>query len=130
MLDPKLLRNELDFVAQRLAVRNMTLDSATIRALEEKRRNLQTETEKLQSERNAGSKKIGEAKKKGEDASVIMAEMNAIGERLKNVQVELEALQAEFEQVQLTLPNLPHESVPAGKGEEDNVELRRVGDYS
>lgn len=127
MLDPKLLRNELDFVAERLTLRNMTLDTATIRGLEEKRRILQTETEKLQSERNAGSKKIGEAKKKGEDASVIMAEMNAIGDRLKNVQVELEALQAEFEQVQLTLPNLPHESVPAGKGEDDNVELRRVG---
>jgi seryl-tRNA synthetase len=64
MLDPKLLRNELDFVAQRLAVRNMTLDSATIRALEEKRRNLQTETEKLQSERNAGSKKSVKPRKK------------------------------------------------------------------
>lgn len=127
MLDPKLLRNELDLVAERLSVRNMVLDTAAIRALEEKRKTLQTETEKLQSERNGGSKKIGEAKKKGEDASVIMAEMNAIGERLKNVQAELEALQAEFEQVQLTLPNLPHESVPAGKGEDDNVELRRVG---
>lgn len=127
MLDPKLLRNELDMVAERLSVRNMVLDTAAIRALEEKRKTLQTETEKLQSERNAGSKKIGEAKKNGEDASAIMAEMNAIGERLKNVQAELEALQAEFEQVQLTLPNLPHESVPAGKGEDDNVELRRVG---
>ncbi len=127
MLDPKLLRNELDFVAERLTLRNMTLDTATIRGLEEKRRIQQTKTKKQQSERNAGSKKIGEAKKKGEDASVIMAEMNAIGDRLKNVQVELEALQAEFEQVQLTLPNLPHESVPAGKGEDDNVELRRVG---
>ncbi|MDO8267967.1 MAG: serine--tRNA ligase [Moraxellaceae bacterium] len=127
MLDPKLLRNELDLVAERLSVRSMVLDTAAIRALEEKRKTLQTETEKLQSERNAGSKKIGEAKKNGEDASAIMAEMNAIGERLKNVQAELEALQAEFEQVQLTLPNLPHESVPAGKGEDDNVELRRVG---
>lgn len=127
MLDPKLLRNELDLVAERLSVRNMVLDTAAIRALEEKRKTLQTETEKLQSERNAGSKKIGEAKKNGEDASAIMAEMNAIGERLKNVQAELEALQAEFQQVQLTLPNLPHESVPAGKGEDDNVELRRFG---
>ena len=127
MLDPKLLRNELDLVAERLAVRNMVLDTAAIRALEEKRKTLQTETEKLQSERNSGSKKIGEAKKNGEDASAIMAEMNAIGNRLKNVQAELDSLQAEFEHVQLTIPNLPHESVPSGKGEEDNVELRRVG---
>lgn len=127
MLDPKLLRNELDLVAERLSVRNMVLDTAAIRALEEKRKTLQTETEKLQSERNAGSKKIGEAKKNGEDVSTIMSGMNAIGDRLKGVQAELDSLQAEFEQVQLTIPNLPHESVPAGKGEDDNVELRRVG---
>lgn len=127
MLDPKLLRNELDLVADRLSVRNMVLDTAAIRALEEKRKTLQTETEKLQSERNAGSKKIGEAKKNGEDVSAIMSGMNAIGDRLKSVQAELDSLQAEFEQVQLTIPNLPHESVPAGKGEDDNVELRRVG---
>ncbi|MDP2227584.1 MAG: serine--tRNA ligase [Moraxellaceae bacterium] len=127
MLDPKLLRSDLDFVAERLAVRHVTLDTAAIRALEEKRKSLQTETERLQAERNAGSKRIGEAKKKGEDVTAVMAEMNSIGEQLKAAQAELESLQAEFEQVQLTLPNLPHESVPAGRGEEDNVELRKVG---
>lgn len=127
MLDPKLLRSDIEFVAARLAVRNVTLDKAPIATLEEKRKTLQTETEKLQAERNAGSKRIGQAKAKGEDVAAVMAEMNAIGDRLKSAQTELEAVQAEFENLQLTIPNLPHESVPAGKGEEDNVELRRVG---
>lgn len=127
MLDPKLLRNDLDIAVSRLAVRNMTLDAAAIRALEEKRKALQTETERLQAERNTGSKKIGQAKAKGEDVSAVMAEMNAIGDKLKSNQAALEQVQAEFEALQLTIPNLPHESVPAGKGEEDNVELRRVG---
>lgn len=127
MLDPKLLRTDIALVAQRLAVRNITLDTAPILALEEKRKALQTETERLQAERNAGSKRIGQAKAKGEDVAAVMAEMNAIGDKLKAAQTDLEAVQAEFESLQLTIPNLPHESVPAGKGEEDNVELRKVG---
>lgn len=127
MLDPKLLRTDIDFVASRLAVRNLTLDKAAIAALEERRKSLQTETETLQAERNAGSKRIGQAKAKGEDVAAVMADMNAIGDRLKEAQAGLEAVQAEFEALQLTIPNLPHESVPTGKGEEDNVELRRVG---
>lgn len=127
MLDPKLLRTDIALVAQRLAVRNITLDTAPILALEEKRKALQTETEKLQAERNAGSKRIGQAKAKGEDVAAVMAEMNAIGDKLKVAQTELDAVQVEFENLQLTIPNLPHESVPAGKGEEDNVELRKVG---
>lgn len=127
MLDPKLLRTDIDFVAARLAVRHVTLDAAAIVALEEKRKSLQTETERLQAERNSGSKKIGQAKAKGEDVSAVMAAMNAIGDSLKAAQAELEAVQTAFENLQLTIPNLPHESVPPGKGEDDNVELRRVG---
>ncbi len=127
MLDPKLLRNDLATVAARLAVRNMTLDTAAIAALEDRRKALQTEAERLQAERNAGSRRIGQAKAKGEDVAAVMAEMNAIGDQLKAAQAQLEQVQAEFEALQLTLPNLPHESVPAGKGEDDNVELRRVG---
>lgn len=128
MLDPKLLRTDIEFVAQRLAVRNIELDTSTILALEERRRTLQMEAEQLQAERNAGSKRIGQAKAKGEDASTIMAEMNTLGDKLKESQARLEAVQAEFEAIQLTTPNLPHESVPAGKGENDNVELRQVGE--
>lgn len=128
MLDPKLLRNELDVVASRLAVRNMTLDAGVLTALEEKRKALQGETERLQSERNAGAKKIGQAKAKGEDVSAIMAEMGAIGDRVKAAQAELEALQIDIQNEYLKIPNLPHESVPAGKGEEDNVEVRTWGE--
>lgn len=127
MLDTKLLRNDIDFVAARLALRHITLDTAPIAALEERRKTLQMEAEKLQAERNAGSKRIGQAKARGEDVAAVMAEMNAIGDKLKAAQAELDAVQAEFESLQLTIPNLPHESVPAGKGEEDNVELRKVG---
>ncbi|MCC2638885.1 MAG: serS [Moraxellaceae bacterium] len=127
MLDPKLLRNDLAFVAARLAVRNMTLDTAAIAALEDRRKALQTEAERLQAERNAGSKRIGQAKARGEDVAAVMAEMNAVGDQLKSAQAQLEQVQVEFEALQLTLPNLPHESVPAGKGEDDNVELRRIG---
>jgi seryl-tRNA synthetase len=127
MLDPKLLRTDLDFVVSRLAVRHVALDTSAITALEERRKVLQTETERLQAERNAGSKKIGQAKAKGEDVAAVMAEMNAIGDSLKFAQAELETLQRDFENLQLTIPNLPHESVPSGKGEEDNVELRKIG---
>jgi seryl-tRNA synthetase len=127
MLDPKLLRSDIELVASRLAVRNMALDTAAIAALEERRKNLQTETERLQAERNAGSKRIGQAKAKGEDVAAVMAEMQEIGVNLAVAQSGLGAVQDEFEALQLTIPNLPHESVPAGKGEEDNVELRRVG---
>jgi seryl-tRNA synthetase len=127
MLDSKLLRNDLGFVAERLKLRNMELDASRLQALEEQRKQLQTETEKLQAERNAGSKKIGQAKAKGEDVSVVMAEMNAIGDRLKAVQAELEALQDSVQQEYLKIPNLPHLSVPAGKGEDDNVEVRTWG---
>lgn len=128
MLDPKLLRNDLAFVAERLKLRHVDLDTSRLQALEEQRKQLQVETEKLQAERNAGSKRIGQAKAKGEDVAAVMAEMNAIGDRLKSVQAELDALQESVQQEYLKIPNLPHESVPAGKGEEDNVEVRRVGE--
>ncbi len=127
MLDPKLLRTDIALVAQRLAVRNITLDTAPILALEEQRKALQTETERLQAERNAGSKRIGQAKAKGEDVAAVMAEMNAIGDNLTLAKLKLAGVEQEIEKIHLSIPNLPHDSVPAGKGEEDNVELRRVG---
>lgn len=127
MLDPRLLRSDLDFVASRLTLRNMILDVATIKSLEEKRKQLQTEVERLQAERNAGAKKIGQAKAKGEDVSAIMAEMSALNEKLASIEKELANVQIEFELVQLSIPNLPHESVAVGKGEDDNIEVRRVG---
>jgi len=127
MLDAKLLRTDLNFVAERLKLRNMVLDTSRLQELEDQRKQLQVETERLQAERNSGSKRIGQAKARGEDVALVMAEMNAIGDSLKAVQAQLEALQGEVQQEYLKIPNLPHESVPAGKGEDDNIELRRWG---
>ena len=127
MLDPKLLRSQLDVVASRLQCRHVELDTAKLQAFEESRRTLQSETEQLQAERNAGAKKIGLAKKSGEDVAPIMARMQQVNERLETVKVELESLQNNISAFAMAIPNLPHESVPAGKGEEDNVEIHRWG---
>ncbi|MDO9180374.1 MAG: serine--tRNA ligase [Agitococcus sp.] len=127
MLDPKLLRSQLDVVANRLQCRHVELDTAKLQSFEESRRTLQSETEQLQAERNAGAKKIGQAKKSGEDVAPIMARMQEVNERLETVKVELESLQNDINAFAMAIPNLPHESVPAGKGEEDNVEVHRWG---
>ena len=127
MLDPKLLRSQLDVVASRLQCRHVELDTAKLQAFEESRRTLQSETEQLQAERNAGAKKIGLAKKSGEDVAPIMTRMQQVNERLEIVKVELESLQNDINAFAMAIPNLPHESVPAGKGEEDNVEVHRWG---
>lgn len=127
MLDAKLLRSQPDVVAARLQCRQVELDTAKLQAFEEQRKSLQTETETLQAERNAGAKKIGIAKKNGEDVAPIMARMQEVNERLETVKVELENLQHDINAFSMAIPNLPHESVPQGKGEEDNVEVRRWG---
>lgn len=127
MLDAKLLRSQPDVVAARLQCRQVELDTAKLQAFEEQRKSLQTETETLQAERNAGAKKIGIAKKNGEDVAPIMARMQEVNERLETVKVELENLQHDINAFSMAIPNLPDESVPQGKGEEDNVEVRRWG---
>ena len=127
MLDAKLLRSQPDVVAARLQCRQVELDTAKLQAFEEQRKSLQTETETLQAERNAGAKRIGIAKKNGEDVAPIMARMQEVNERLETVKVELENLQHDINAFSMAIPNLPHESVPQGKGEEDNVEVRRWG---
>ncbi len=127
MLDPKLLRGQLDVVAARLQCRHVELDTAKLQSFEDSRRTLQSETEQLQAERNAGAKKIGQAKRSGEDVAPIMARMQEVNERLETVKVELETLQNDISAFAMAIPNLPHESVPAGKGEDDNVEVHRWG---
>ena len=127
MLDPKLLRSELDYVAQRLALRGFTLDTAAFEALERRRRDLQTETEQLQSERNTRSKAIGQAKAAGEDIEPLLAEVSDLGERLDAAKAQLNEVAGELDALLASLPNLPHESVPAGADEADNVELHRWG---
>ena len=127
MLDSKLLRTNLQDVADRLASRGYKLDVARIDALEAKRKEVQTLTEKLQAERNAISKSIGQAKARGEDIAPLMASVETMGGDLANGKVELDEIQTELDSILLSLPNLPHESVPVGADEDDNVEIRRWG---
>lgn len=127
MLDQKLLRSNLDFVVERLAVRGVQFDSAKFLQMEEKRKAIQVETENLQAERNGGSKLIGKAKAQGQDVSEILSRMSEVNANLASKQVELESLQVELNDFLFSVPNLPHESVPAGTSEDDNVEIRKWG---
>lgn len=127
MLDPKLLRDDLDTVAQQLARRGFVLDKAVLQALESRRRELQTQTEQLQNERNMRSKAIGKTKASGEDIQPLLDEVSDLGDRLDTAKHELAEVQAEWDDAISGIPNLPHESVPEGKSEDDNIELHRWG---
>ena len=127
MLDPKLLRSDLEQVAQRLAKRGYALDVTQFEALESRRRDLQTETEQLQNERNTRSKAIGKAKAAGEDIEPLLAEVSDLGDRLDIAKSQLAEVAGEMESLMASLPNLPHDSVPEGADESDNVELHRWG---
>jgi seryl-tRNA synthetase len=127
MLDPKLLRSNLQEVADRLASRGFILDVVRIVALEEQRKTVQTHTEALQAERNARSKSIGQAKLRGENVAPLMADVERMAGELSAGKVELDAIQSELDSILLGIPNLPHESVSVGKDEDGNVEMRRWG---
>ena len=127
MLDPKYLRADITEAAERLAARGFTLDVARINALEEQRKTLQTRTQELQAERNARSKAIGDAKRRGEDVAPLMAQVGELGSELDNCKCKQDEVLAELEALALTIPNLPHESVPVGRDEKENVEVRRWG---
>jgi len=128
MLDPALLRGRLAETAERLrAARNFDLDVATVERLESERKTLSTETQELQNLRNTRSKAIGQAKAKGEDVAPLMAEVAGLGDRLKANEQALIDVQAKINEIALGLPNLPDESVPIGKDENDNLEILRWG---
>ncbi len=127
MLDIQALRNDLDGVVRQLQARGFEFDAAKFSALEQERKTVQTNTQDLQAKRNNVSKQIGIAKSKGEDVSAIMAEVAGLGEQLKAGEVRLAELQSELQNLLLNVPNLPHSSVPVGKSETDNVEVRKVG---
>ncbi|MGH8445865.1 MAG: serine--tRNA ligase [Solimonas sp.] len=127
MLDPKRLRNDAVAVAAQLARRGFVFDLERFSDLENRRKKRQTETEQLQAERNNGSKRIGQVKAKGEDASPILADMDRIKAALGDNETQLNALQAEFDDFLARLPNVPHASVPDGADENANVEVRRWG---
>jgi len=128
MLDPKLLRSSLDEVAKQLSRRGFQLDTQALTALEEKRKKVQVIAQQFQAERNAKSKAIGQAKSKGEDTTRIMQEVAQIGAALKQSETELEQIQNDIHDMALGIPNIPHASVPDGKSEADNKEVRRWGD--
>lgn len=130
MLDSKLFRTELDETAAKLARRGFTLDVETIRNLEEQRKSLQVKTEELQALRNSRSKSIGQAKAKGdhEEAERIMAEVGTLGQDLDAAKVALTELQIQLDGMTSSIPNLPDDSVPNGKDEDDNVEVARWGE--
>ncbi|RKS84643.1 seryl-tRNA synthetase [Orbus hercynius] len=127
MLDPNLLRTELELVAQKLLRRGFKLDVETIRQLEEKRKVLQVETESLQAERNARSKSIGEAKARGEDIALVREEVNKLGEKLDSAKKQLDELLLQIKDIYAAIPNIPDDNVPDGKDEADNVEISKWG---
>ncbi len=125
MLDPALLRKDLDAVVRRLASRGFAFSLESFNALEARRKAVQTETENLQAQRNAFAKQIGALKSRGEDASAVMAQSQAIPVRLKALEQDLAEIQQQLNELLLAVPNLPHESVPVGADSEGNIEVRR-----
>jgi len=129
MLDAKYLRNNLDKVAEQLARRGYELDIQQLAEFETERKVIQAKTQELQAFRKSKSKEIGMAKKNGEDASEILAAVASIGDELKTMEARLKVLLEETNAMLMTIPNVPHESTPDGKNEDDNVEVRKWGDH-
>jgi seryl-tRNA synthetase len=127
VIDPKLLRSDLPGVAAALARRGFVLDVATFAALEEQRKATQIEADRLRAERNSNAKAVGQAKSKGQDAAALLAAGESLGGHLQRVEKQLEVIQAQVSDLQLGLPNLLHSSVPDGRDETANLEVRRWG---
>jgi seryl-tRNA synthetase len=127
MLDIQLLRNDLAGVAERLRARGFVLDTAAFERLEAERKDIQTRAQELQAKRNIVSKQIGAAKGRGEDTAALMTEVAGIGDELASLEQRLGSTQERLRELVLAMPNLPHPSVPLGRSDADNVELRRWG---
>ena len=127
MIDIQRLRKDLINVEKALKLRGYSLDSSDFESLESERKALQTRTEELQAKRNSLSKQIGRLKAKGEDAGGVMAEVGTIGDELKANELKLTELQGRISQFLLSIPNIPHQSVPVGSSEEENVQVRVSG---
>ena len=128
MLDPKLLRGDLDQVVELLKIKNFDFDADEFRKLEEERKRLQVSTQNLQGERNSRSRAIGDAKGRGEDIQPLLNEVASLGDQLKVAEAELEALQSNLDALLSGVPNIPDESVPAGNSEDDNIEVLSWGE--
>jgi len=127
MLDPRLLRSDLDQVAANLARRGFQFDKAAFSTLEGSRRDIQQRVEQLRNERNVKSKGIGRAKAQGQDLAPLLAEVEHLGGELAAAEAGLQAVQRQLDELQLGLPNLLQESVPEGRDESANQEVRRWG---
>ena len=127
MIDPHLVRSDLEGVARRLARRGFRLDTPRLAALEGERKNIQVRLQDLQQERNARSKAIGQAKAVGEDINPLRAAVADSGEKLRQAEIQLEQVQTELYGILQGVPNIPHETVPDGRDEHDNKEIRRWG---
>lgn len=130
MIDPKYFRIRalLEELARKLKKRGLDIDISKIESLEEERKQLQVETQNLQNERNLRSKEVGLAKAQGKDIAKVTAEMRLVGDKLALKQAELEAVMCRINEIYFATPNIPHESVPDGMGEENNLEVRRWGE--
>ncbi|MEM8844518.1 MAG: serine--tRNA ligase [Pseudomonadota bacterium] len=128
MLDPKILRTDIEAVADKLQRKSYDLDIARFSTLEDQRKSLQVKTQELQSVRNQRSKEIGAAKSRGEDITSIKTEMEELSKRLKDNEQQLQSLQAELQTWMAEMPNIPDDTVPAGKDEEDNQIIRKWGE--
>jgi len=128
MLDPKLLRNEPEKAAELLARRGYKLDIAKLESLEQERKQAQLDAQSLQTERNSRSKMIGKAKASGEDIAPLLAEIADLGDKHKAAETRLAEVLQKLTDVAMELPNIPQDDVPAGKSEDDNVEIARWGE--
>ena len=128
MLDPQLIRNELNSIAKALDKRGVSIDTNKIQKIEDKRKAIQIKTEKLQADRNLISKEIGEMKAKGEDTENLLEKVTSIKSQLEKNEEELTAIQQELNELIIVIPNIPHESVPDGNSDEDNQLIREWGE--
>lgn len=128
MLDTRLLRTNLEEIAAQLATRGYQLNIEEFNQLEEERKQLQVAAEELQATRNTKSKQIGQAKAKGEDIQPLLDEVANLGTELEEAKQKLSANQAVYQELLTGIPNLPHSSVPVGKDENDNAEIKRWGE--
>jgi len=129
MLDPKILRSDLDRVVEKLRVKNFDFDATAFSQMEEQRKSLQVSTENLQSERNSRSRAIGDAKAKGDDIQPLLDDVAKLGDQLKNAEAGLAELQLRLDTLLLGVPNIPDDSIPAGNSEADNIEVLRWGEH-
>ena len=127
MLDLQLIRNKLNTIAEALEKRGVSLDKNKIQKFEDKRKTIQIKTEKLQAERNLISKEIGEMKAKGKDTESLLKKVSSIKSQLKKNEEQLTVIQKELNELIITIPNIPHASVPEGSTDEDNQLVREWG---